>query len=419
MLPLLRRLDRQYLRPQRSTQLVGLGVPVCPVRNLRHHVHRAAWCARVLADGDGVVVNNREMMTQPPDLPPGQVLTQRFPVVGEQRPAPGLPLGAIAGQGRSGEPEWSIQITGQLRQARMLALSELLALPQQQRRIDIHCVTGWSRQGVEITGLPLATVWSTFIDGLGVRPDVAYLRFVAHSPRAHDTSLPLDYALAETWLVYAIDGQALTSEHGGPLRTVTPGRYFYKSLKWLAGIELLTEECLGYWERESAYHNHADPLLEERFDEASTADPQSVLELRAATDLAPFRGRLWIKARFGGWAPKTRDLSGLQCKCCSFRNALLVDCDFTGTNLSLSSFEGAELRGSYFGNCDLEGVSFAGADLCGAVIERAAMSATRFFRDFSNGRRLAARVEGLRLREFSGLLDEQRDFLLANGAQVV
>ncbi len=66
-------------------------------------------------------------------------------------------------------------------------------------------------------------------------------------------------------IVWSVEGQSLTSEHGGPLRMIVPGRYLYKSLKWLTRIELLEIDRLGYWEAEAGYHNHADPWREERY----------------------------------------------------------------------------------------------------------------------------------------------------------
>ena len=329
-------------------------------------------------------------------LPPGQAATEKFPVVGEIAPAPGLSAETCR-----------FEIDGLVECGRSFSLSELLAMPQQERSIDIHCVTGWSRRAVAMRGVPLSMV----LRQVGVKDTARYIRFVAHSVRAHDTSLPLDLALAQTWLVHEMDGVPLSVEHGGPLRTVTPGRYFYKSLKWLARIELLGRDVPGYWERESAYHNEADPDLEQRFDETRVATAEEVVRFRAASSFAAYRGRVLLKARLGGWQPASLDLSGLQLKYCSLRKATLAGADFRGANLSLSNFEGADLRGCDFSGADLEGISFAGADLRDAVMVDVALSATRFFRDFNAGRRLAAQVQGLRLSGQRGLLEDQALFL--------
>lgn len=331
-------------------------------------------------------------------LPPGQAWTRKFPVVGETAPLPGWNARTA-----------SIEIAGLVKRPRSWTLGELLDLPLQTCKPDIHCVTGWSRAETEFGGIPLAQLLAT----CGIDEAAGYVRFVAQTARAHDTSLPLDLALAQTWIVTRLDGAPLPIEHGGPIRSLTPGRYFYKSLKWLARIELLAEDRPGYWERESAYHNNADPLGEERFDSSRIASPEEVARFRAAEDFTPWRGRVLLKARLGGWTPRSLDLSGVALKGCSLRQARLAGARFRGANLSLSNLEGADLRGCDFTGADLEGASFAGADLRGATLVDVACSATRFFRDFPGGQRLAARIEGLRLERATGLLEDQEAFLRA------
>lgn len=349
--------------------------------------------------------DNRRVSTpsDPRTLPPGQALTDKFPLVGEQAAAPGWNAETCR-----------IAISGRVERPLSLSYAELRVRPAQERTVDIHCVTGWSRRDLRLHGWPLAEVLAL----AGVRDEARHVRFVAHSTRAHDTSLPLALALADTWLVDAIDGEPLSAEHGGPLRTVTPGRYFYKSLKWLAAIELLAEDQLGYWERVSAYHNEADFRLEQRFDEARISSPETVAQFRDASDFASFRDRVLLKARLGGWQPRTLDLSGIQAKACSFRNAKLAGVSLRGANLSLSNLEGADLRGADFTGADLEGASFAGADLRGARMVEVALSATRFFRDFASGQRLAAQVEGLVIDRARGLLESQAEFLQAQGVRL-
>lgn len=337
-------------------------------------------------------------------LPPGQVLTARFPVVGETAPAPGWTEAACR-----------VAIGGLVARPLDLRLADLKRLPIRQRRADLHCVTGWSRRALTLHGWPLAAVLA---EAGGADPAAAYVRFVAHSDRGHDTSLPLAVALADTWLVTAIDGEPLSPEHGGPLRTVTPGRYLYKSLKWLARIELLAEDRPGYWERESAYHNGADFRLGQRFDESRIATPEAVAAFRAATDFSAWRGRVLLKARLGGWEPATRDLSGLSIKYGSLRAARLAGVSLRGANLSLTNCEGADFRDADFTGADLEGASFAGADLRGARMIGCALSATRFYRDFADGQRLSARVDGLVLERPQGLLEDQLAFLVAAGVRV-
>ena len=342
-------------------------------------------------------------MARPDWLPAGQSETSKFPVVGEAGPAPGW-----------NRESFRLGVDGLVERPLQLDFSALLQLPVSSRSVDIHCVTGWSRRAVGMSGWPLHRV----LDLAGVLASAQFVRFIAHSARGHDTSLPLAIAQRDTWLVHQLDGRELAPEHGGPLRAVTPGRYFYKSLKWLERIELLAQDRPGYWERESAYHNQADPWREQRFDESRVAQAAQVQALREATDFTAHRDRVWIKARLGGWQPGSRDLSGLQLKYCSLRAARLAGTLWRGANLSLSNLEGADLAGARFLDCDLEGASLAGADLRGVQMDGVALSATRFFRDFPGGRRLAARVEGLRIRRAQGLLEDQAAFLAAAGVPI-
>ncbi len=336
-------------------------------------------------------------------LPPGQAETNKFPIVGE-----------TAAAANWSSEAFRLTVTGLVDRPLSVDFAELLAFPQSQREVAIHCVTGWSRKAAHTRGVALEAV----LRQARIRSEARFVRFVAHSARSHDTSLPLDYALQETWLVHEVDGRPLQSDHGGPVRSWTPGRYFYKSLKWLKAIELLAEDRPGYWERESAYHNEADPWHEQRFDESRTTSREDASELRAAEDYSAFQGRVFIKARLGGWEPRNLDLSGLQLKYCSLRSARLTRATFHGSNLSLSNLEGADLRDAFFENSDLEGVSFAGADLRGARMHKVALSATRFFRDFGEGRRLGAKVEGLEIVNGSGLLEDQAAYLQAAGARI-
>ena len=201
-------------------------------------------------------------------LPPGQALTAKFPVVGERMPAPeALDLGS-----------WSLEVGGRVERPLALSWPEYQQLPHRERVADIHCVTGWSRFDGRWTGLPLAELLATAVP----LADARYVRFEAYSPREHDTSLPLDVALADTWLVHAADGAPLTLEHGFPLRTVTPSRYFYKSLKWLRRIELLAQDRRGYWERESSYHDVGDPWAGDQRFSTGSIDPEALDRFRAA-----------------------------------------------------------------------------------------------------------------------------------------
>ncbi len=337
-------------------------------------------------------------------LPPGQVLTRKFPVVGERMPAPeALDLGT-----------WRLEIGGRVETPLAFSWSDYQKLPQREQVADIHCVTGWSRFGSRFTGQPLAELLAR----ARPLPAARFVRFEAYSPRFHDTSLPLDVALEDTWLVHAVDGVPLTLEHGFPLRTVTPSRYFYKSIKWLRRIELLTEDRRGYWERESSYHDVGDPWAGNQRFSTGSIDPAELARFLAAGSYGLWRGprKVLLGLDLRGFRPTSRDLSRLQLKSCDLRDAELASCDLTGANLSLSDLREANLAGATLVGADLEGTDFSGANLSGADLSRTQLSATRFFTEREDGSRLEARVERIRLEGATGLLETQEAFLRARGA---
>jgi hypothetical protein len=328
-------------------------------------------------------------------LPPGQIETLKLPQTGEVAPA----------------PAWDAETFRLHVGTACFDLPALQALGGEEFIVDIHCVTGWTRPQTRFTGVRLLKVLEAA--NLPVQP---FLRFIAHSPRSHDTTLPWDVAAADTWLVWAMDGEPLSTPHGGPVRSLTPSRYFYKSLKWLKHIEGLNEDRLGYWERESAYHNEANPWQEQRFDEARTLSEADLAQLKQGEDFSSLHGKILLKARLGGWQPANLDLSNLQIKNSSLRKAQLAGARCLRVNWSLSNLEGADLRRAQFIEADLEGVSFAGADLSEASMDGVWLSATRFYRDFANGKRLAAKVSGLKIQRALGLIEAQAAFLRAGGA---
>jgi DMSO/TMAO reductase YedYZ molybdopterin-dependent catalytic subunit len=295
-----------------------------------------------------------------PRLPPGQQLAApgKWPVVGERESAPS-------------PADWRVSATGLVDNPRSWSLDELRELPQETRRVDIHCVTRWSILNAVFTGVPLATLLAD------VRPtrDAGFVSFVSHSPRGHSTSLPLEDALRlGVFLALTFDGKPIEPGHGGPVRSVTPGRYFYKSLKWLAGIELLAEDRLGFWEASAGYHNRADPWNEERFI-ASGISKQEAARLFAGRDIS---GRELL-----GLDGSDRDLAGLQARGAVLRNtnfqrAQLQGADFSGANLSNACFIDADLRSASLANADVEGANFCGCDLRGADFRGASLFGSSF-----------------------------------------
>lgn len=328
-------------------------------------------------------------------LPPGQTLTRRFPVVGERAPPPeALDLAA-----------WRLEVSGRVRTPLRLSLDAVRSLPQHERTVDIHCVTGWSRLGTTLQGTPLAAL----LERAGLLPDARFVRFIAYSSRGHDTSLPLAVATADTWLVHSIDGAPLAPAHGAPLRTVTPSRYFYKSLKWLHRIEVCATDTLGYWERTSAYHNNADPWPGDQRYTSGSIPPHRVAKLKACEDFAPWRSprRMLLGADLRGWEPRSRALGALQLKACDLRGAALAGVDLAGANLTRCDLRGADLSGADLRGADLEGADLSGADLTGADLRDTALSATRFFTPPDQG----AILVGARLSGAHGLLEQQEQYI--------
>ena len=333
-------------------------------------------------------------------LPPGQTETKKFPLVGEKAPPPeALDL-----------TNWRLEVAGRVRQPMSLTYDQVMARPSEERRVDIHCVTGWSQLAMTFTGFPLRRLLEEAVPA----PGAHFVRCVAYSPRQHDTSLPLALALEDTWLVHSVDGAPLTPEHGFPLRTLTPSRYFFKSLKWVHRIELLAEDALGYWERESSYHNVADPWPGDQRFTTGSVRPEQVQKLLSATSLKSFRGpkKVLIGLDLRHWRPSDRDLRALHLKQCDLRHADLSGVDLREANLSLCDLRHADLSGADLRQADIEGADLSGADLRRADLRQAFLSATRFFTGDLEAPRDPARITGLCFEGASGLLEDQESFLM-------
>jgi len=180
-------------------------------------------------------------------LPPGQVLTERFPILHEGE----IPDYDLA--------NWSLRLFGTLAQPIELRYADLQALPQRQLRCDIHCVTRWSKFDTEWSGVHLQDLLQAF----DIQPASAFV--MAHADHDYQTNLRLEDLLhPDTLLATHYAGQPLSAQHGWPLRLVVAGRYFWKSAKWLRGLEFVEQEQAGVWEQ-NGFHLHADPFTEQRF----------------------------------------------------------------------------------------------------------------------------------------------------------
>jgi DMSO/TMAO reductase YedYZ molybdopterin-dependent catalytic subunit len=153
--------------------------------------------------------------------------------------------------------DWTFTIRGAVEQPISWTWDQLRALPSQTVTVDIHCVTRWSKLDTSWTGVSL----DTLLDG--VHTDAAHV--LAFSDGGYTTNLPLaDITGGKAWIVYDYDGAPLAAEHGGPARLLVPHLYFWKSAKWIRGIELRQADQPGFWER-YGYHNYGDPWREQRY----------------------------------------------------------------------------------------------------------------------------------------------------------
>jgi len=328
-------------------------------------------------------------------LPPGQIETRRFPVVGEREPSAYL----------TDPSQWSLEIAGLVERPFEIGLEAFLERADVGLVADIHCVTSWSRLAMNWTGLPLRAL----LEEAGVDPSAAFVSFESHSERDHHTSLPLAVALASSWLMHTADGEPLSVDHGGPVRVFTEGRYFYKSLKWVKRVVVREEDRPGWWETDSNYHNNADPLPgDERFTTGSIR-PEQLDRFLNAVSYEKYRSRVMVGLDLRSWSPQTRDLQRLYLKNCNLAGIDLAGADLRESNLSLSDLRGAKLRGADLSGSDLEGANFAGADLRDADLSGTALSATRF-QEQDRG----ADVSGARFDGSWGLTESQEDYLASS-----
>ena len=182
-------------------------------------------------------------------VPPGQYLTEKFPVL-HNGSVPKVDLAT-----------WDLRVYGEVDNPFRLTWAEFKALPRKQVTTDIHCVTRWSKLDTHWEGVPIQAI----LEMAQVRPSATHV--VGHAEQGYTANLPLsvldddDVLLADRY-----EGEPLEAEHGWPLRLIVPKRYFWKGPKWIRGLEVTTEDRLGFWER-YGYNNDADPWKEERFSE--------------------------------------------------------------------------------------------------------------------------------------------------------
>jgi DMSO/TMAO reductase YedYZ molybdopterin-dependent catalytic subunit len=204
--------------------------------------------------------NRQEMekqMEKEGRLPPGQSLTQKFPV---------LHYGRIP---QFNPDTWRFFIRGEVEEELSWTWEEFTQLPSTEIKMDIHCVTRWSKFDTTWKGISVQTLINEGI--IHIKPSAEYV--LQYAEGGYTSNLPLEIVLQENFLLAThFEGSPLTPDHGYPVRGIVghiPDRndlktaYFWKGAKWLIGLEFLTEDQMGFWEK-SGYHNEGDPWKEQR-----------------------------------------------------------------------------------------------------------------------------------------------------------
>jgi DMSO/TMAO reductase YedYZ molybdopterin-dependent catalytic subunit len=178
-------------------------------------------------------------------VPPGQYLIDGFPVL-SAGPTPHMPL-----------EEWTFSITQGGRTRKSWSWEEFQALPTETITVDIHCVTRWSKLDTQWQGVSVDTLLNQ------VEHDASYV--MALCDGGYTTNLPIaDITSGQAWVAFGYDGGPLESQHGGPARLLVPRLYFWKSAKWVRGLDLRDHDDPGFWETHG-YHIYGDPWKEQRY----------------------------------------------------------------------------------------------------------------------------------------------------------
>ncbi len=194
-------------------------------------------------------VKNRPGDNKGGRVPPGQFVTEKFPVL-HYGSVPAIELAT-----------WDFRVFGLVETPITLTWDEFRSLPETTLTTDIHCVTRWSKLDTTWTGVR----WRDFIEAAGVKFSLDASHLMAHCENNFTTNLPLDILDdEETMFAWEYEGEPLTAEHGWPLRLLVPKRYFWKSAKWIRGIEFMAGDRPGFWER-NGYHMNGEYWREERF----------------------------------------------------------------------------------------------------------------------------------------------------------
>lgn len=191
--------------------------------------------------------NQEEKMKIEGRLPPGQALTQKFPVF-------------TAGQTPGFDPRlWDFRIFGEVNTPMTWTWDEFLRLPTVTLTTDIHCVTKWSKFDTTWEGVQFKTLAGL----VGMKETTQHI--IAHCDGNYTTNVPVEDMLREdVLLAYKFNGAFLEPEHGAPLRTLVPHLYLWKSAKYVRALEFSRVDKPGFWEVRG-YHNYGDPFEEQRY----------------------------------------------------------------------------------------------------------------------------------------------------------
>ena len=377
------------------------------------------------------------------------------------------------GQIDSSPSDWTLQFSGELEKPYQLTLHDFQQMAEEEMTLKIRCISAGAIfrprgamarfRGIYLDQLlPLVGLTTDAED----RPVAQTVRFFSKAPgqcgppsESHETSLEMGLCSTskQVMLAWQVGGLDLPYENGGPLRTIVDGtafdgraRYFYKSLKWLGGMEFVRapiEQCPGTWERYAGYNvrgrigdSKVDPFF--RLTDSDgiprrVSDPQQRFAAILATGDLSRIVAAELETVVGDFLADPRWVPGLTfatefdesgqpryrtaLRGTNFRGRDLRDWDFSHVNFSLSSFTAAVLgdasnrRAAKLNHCDLEGAVFYDADLRNVEMTRAYLAGVRFCGD---GGSKPATVQGLDITGAQGLTSETLDWLVEHGAIV-
>ncbi|MEE9273716.1 MAG: sulfite oxidase-like oxidoreductase [bacterium] len=180
-------------------------------------------------------------------IPPGQTVTEKWPVL-QFGPVPSV-----------NPAKWDFRVFGEVEEEVRFTYEEFTSMPAADVECDIHCVTHWSRMDNVFHGV----LFNEFLKRVRLKPSAKFV--IVHCEKGYTTNLPLEACRDDDVLwAWQHEGKDISADHGWPLRLVVPKRYFWKSAKWVRGVEFSAVDKPGFWER-AGYHNEGHPFREERY----------------------------------------------------------------------------------------------------------------------------------------------------------